>query len=76
MLQKFDKYNWLLLIIGVCYVLLAFVDIKTKAEHEEHIDAFKEAMGYEECEGCKDSFVHVVIPTKKREDNEAHKNDK
>lgn len=63
MFKKFDKYNWLLLIIGVCYVLLAFVNIEVvDQERDEH---FKEATGYEECKDCKDSIVHVVIPKKK-----------
>lgn len=73
MFKKFDKYSWLLLIIGVCYVLLAFV--KVEIEDQERGDHFKEAMGYDECEGCKESFVHVVIPTKKPKADKDNGND-
>lgn len=70
MFKGFKTYNWIIYLIGVGYVILALLDardnIKKLVGKEEYEgQAFKEAMGYEECEGCQDAILHIVIPADK-----------
>jgi hypothetical protein len=57
--KNFKGYNWLLLAVGLCYIILAIVDASGKDERDEP---------FKECDECKESLVHIVIPTKKHKD--------
>jgi hypothetical protein len=44
--RNFKGYNWLLLAVGLCYIILAIID---SAEDKK-----------EECEECKEKQAHVL----------------